>query len=114
MTHVKLTQNNPTASREGSDVQLGRDIGAVGGDAAKVSADVAKGVLAPWQANASWIFARDMDMVIDPKTKAATRVYKTITSSDGVFQAGNRRQSVLPASTDLSLRKLLEMAYDIK
>jgi hypothetical protein len=111
--HVKLTQNNPMASKEGSDVQLGRAINSVGGETSKVSADVVKGVLAPWLANSSYIFARDVDTTIDPKTKGRVQTYRTITAPDGMYSVGNRRQSVLPNNTDLSLRRLMEIAYKI-
>lgn len=104
MCHMKMVYNAPVdLKKEGPDAQLKREVGAVGGETGRIMADVAKGVMAPWIANSSFIFARE---------KNGTK-YETLTSADGVYQIGNRRQSVLPARTNLSLRKLLEMAYTV-
>jgi hypothetical protein len=117
--HVKGTNNNPYASKltagEKAQQELVKDAGSVGGDAGKLTADIAKGILTPWVHAASYIFAREVveQNVGTPLKPQLEKRYVTNTQGNGVYQAGNRRQSVLEPVTTKSLRYILDKANSL-
>lgn len=113
--HVKAVDNNPYKSKlsgaEIADQNLVKDALAVGGESAKLAADVTKGVITPWLHNASHIFARETieeNTGTVAKPQITTR-YVTHTGGSKIYSVGNRRASVLPPTTDMSLRAMLDI-----
>lgn len=113
MAHVKLANNNPFKDKEAADVGLARDIKAFGGEAAKLTADLAAGVYSPWSANASFQFAREIESKnvgtpIAPKWESR---YVTHCRDSAKFEVGCRFENKVAQTETQSLRALLETVY---
>ena len=117
-THLKATQNNPYASKLTADEkvnqELVRDANAVGGDAGKLAADIAKGVITPW-IHAGAMFVREVrDVNLGTPVKPVPgKQYVTITQGNGTYTAGSRWQSKVEPVTTKSLRYLLDKVNSI-
>lgn len=113
MAHVKLANNNPFKDKEGADVALARDLKSFGGEAAKVSADLAKGILSPWLANASFQFAREVQSKnvgtpIAPKWDSS---YVTHCKDSDKFEVGCRFADAVAPIEKRTLNAILKGAY---
>lgn len=110
MAHLKVTNNNPYGAKETAEqkaaAELSRDVQGMGGDKSKLTADMAGGVLKPWMANCSNLFAREL--IVDKNGK---REYVTHTTSDAMFEAGSRRASKLAPVEKRTLKAMLKDMY---
>lgn len=117
MTHLKVTNNNPyikqMSADEAKNAELARDVQGVGGDRAKLSADLSGGVAGPWVANASLYFAREIEQknVGTPLSPKLVSRYVTHTASNSMFEAGSRRASKLAPVETRTLRAILNDMY---
>jgi hypothetical protein len=117
MCHLKVTDNNPYVAKMDDEqkrkAELARDIQSMGGDAAKLGADLAKGTAGPWLHNASFMFAREVETknVGTPLAPKLQSRYVTHTASNGIFEAGNRRASRLQPVETRTLRAILDDMY---
>ncbi len=106
MAHLKVTAYNPFSAKETGDQkamgELVRQQQGFGGDKSKLTADLSGGVYKPWVANASHLFARE----IDEKGK-----YVTHTASNPMFEAGSRRASKLAPVETRTLKQILADIY---
>lgn len=123
MAHPRITDNNFHLDGQNVTVEqkekhaLKKDASAVGGKAAKLTADLTKGVVTPWKHNASHLFARDMQLTELPghtfRNPKIKREYITHLHSNDVYETGSRFASQLPPSTDKSLRWILNQCNQV-
>lgn len=116
MAHLKVTNNNHYGYKTDADAknaEIARDVQGMGGDKAKLTADLSGGVYKPWLANSSFLFVREVQQInvgtpAKPETK---RKYVTHTDGTAMFEAGNRRASKLNQIETRTFKAILEDAY---